>query len=80
MEHAQLILSALDGNTSLAGRCSICHETFSVNALAVADTLTGQRELRDLFDEHVRAKHSWRADENRTAALRLRKMMEEFGS
>jgi hypothetical protein len=76
----QLILSEIDGSTSLAGRCSECHETFRVDALAITDPMMGQRELRDLFDAHVRERHSWRADANQTAARQLRKMMEEFGS
>ena len=80
MQQAQLILREFDGNTSLAGRCSLCDETFSVNASAITDPIVGQRELRDLFDAHVKERHGWRADANRTAALRLRKMMEEFGS
>ena len=79
MQQAQLILSEFDGNTSLCGRCSLCQESFSLNASAVTDPILGQRELRDLFDAHVKERHSWRADANSTAALRLRKMMEEFG-
>jgi hypothetical protein len=80
LEHAQLILSESAGNPSLTGRCSLCNQTFSLNPLAVTDQLAGQRELRDLFDTHVKEHHSWRADANRTAAFNLRKMMEEFGS
>jgi hypothetical protein len=80
LQDAQLILSEFDGNTSLTGRCSLCNQTFSLNPLAATDPLAGQRELRDLFDAHVKERHSWRADANRTAAFNLRKMMEEFGS
>lgn len=77
---AQLIVAQSDGKTSTSGRCSLCDETFFVNALTATDPALGQRELRDVFDAHVREKHSWRADGNQTAAFRLRKMMEEFGS
>jgi hypothetical protein len=80
LEHAQLMLSEFAGNTSPSGRCSLCTQTFSINPLAVTDPLAGQRELRDVFDAHVKEHHSWRADANRTAAFNLRKMMEEFGS
>jgi hypothetical protein len=79
MPNPQLILSEIEGNTSPAGRCSLCQESFSANASAVTDPILGQRELRDLFNAHVKQRHSWRADANQTAALRLRKMMEEFG-
>lgn len=79
MQQAQLIFVECQSSTSLAGRCSLCNESFSLNASAVTDPLLGQRELRDLFDAHVKERHNWRADANATAALRLRKMMEEFG-
>lgn len=68
------------GNPPIAGRCSLCQEVISLNASAVTDPLLGQRELRNLFDVHVREKHTWRADGNQTAAFRLREMMKEFES
>jgi len=80
MQHPELIFSHLEGNVSTAGKCSLCCETFAVNASTVTDPMLGQRELRDLFDAHVKARHGWRADANQTASLRLRRMMEEFGS
>jgi hypothetical protein len=42
------------------------------------DPLVGQRELKNTFEAHVKDKHSWRADGNETAALRLREMMKDF--
>ena len=80
MSNPQLIQSQVEGSNSLAGRCSVCNETFRVDALAITDPIMGQRQLQDVFNAHVRDHHSWRADANQTAALRLRKMMEEFGS
>jgi hypothetical protein len=80
MQHAELIYSQLEGNTSTAGRCSLCYETFSASPSAATDPTLGKRELRDLFDGHVRARHGWRADANQTGAFRLRRMTEEFGS
>lgn len=80
MQQAQLILSECDPNKPLSGRCSVCKESISLNTSTATDPLLGQRELRDVFDAHVKERHSWRADANSTAALRLRKMMEEFES
>ena len=79
METAQLIVSKSETGSSSA-RCSLCEEVFTLSGSASTDPITGQRQLNDVFDRHVREKHSWRADANRTAALRLRKMMEEFES
>jgi len=42
------------------------------------DPLAGQRELKSVFEAHVKDKHSWRADGNETAAMRLREMMKDF--
>jgi len=42
------------------------------------DPLAGQRELKGVFEAHVKDKHTWRADGNETAALRLREMMKDF--
>jgi hypothetical protein len=80
MQHAELILSDCAAGAPMAGRCSVCHETFTVKSAAVTDPIAGQRELRGLFDAHVKERHTWRADANQTAALRLREMMKEFGS
>ena len=80
MENAQLIVSKSEGSASSVARCSLCDEVFSLSGSSSTDPITGQRQLNDVFDRHVREKHSWRADANRTAALRLRKMMEEFES
>lgn len=44
----------------------------------MTDPMFGQSELRNVFASHVREKHSWRADGNQTAALNLRKIMEDL--
>ena len=73
----QLVITAGEGGTTL-GRCSLCNENFSATATANSDPLVVQRDLRTVFDAHVRDKHSWRADANQTAAMRLRKIMEDL--
>ena len=77
MQNAQLVITASEGGTS-RGRCSLCNETFASSATATTDPLVAQRDLRNIFDAHVRDKHSWRADANETAAMRLRKIMEDL--
>ena len=71
-----LIISVPDGSSSLVAKCSACHQTFPLGA--ALDPLSGQRELKNVFEAHVKDKHSWRADSNETAALRLREMMKDF--
>lgn len=78
MENANLVISTLPGGTSTVARCSVCDQTFPLSAQGSVDPLVGQRELKSAFDIHVKERHNWRADANRTAALRLRKAMEEF--
>lgn len=78
MENASLVISTLEGTTSTVARCSLCQQTFPLSPAGSVDPLIGQRELKSTFDSHVKEKHSWRADANQTAALRLRKAMEEF--
>lgn len=78
MQTAQLIVTAGQGGTASIGRCSLCNETFSSSQTAATDPLVAQRDLRNVFDAHVREKHSWRADANQTAAMRLRKIMEDL--
>lgn len=77
MQNAQLIVTAGQGGTT-AGKCSLCNDTFTTSSTASTDPLVAQRDLRNIFDAHVRDKHSWRADANETAALRLRKIMEDL--
>ena len=73
-----LIISVPDGSSSLIAKCSARHQTFPLSAAAGLDPLAGQRELKSVFEAHVKDKHSWRADNNETAALRLREMMKDF--
>ena len=73
-----LIISVPDGSTSLLAKCSACHQTFPLSAAVGLDPLAGQRELKTVFEVHVKDKHSWRADNNETAAMRLREMMKDF--
>jgi cytochrome c553 len=73
-----LIISVPDGRSSLVAQCSACHQTFPLSTAAMLDPLVGQRELKNTFEAHVKDKHSWRADGNETAALRLREMMKDF--
>jgi len=73
-----LIISVPDGSSSLVAKCSACHQTFPLSTAANLDPLAGQRELKGVFEAHVKDKHSWRADGNETAALRLREMMKDF--
>ena len=80
MENPNLVISTLPGSTSTTARCSVCDYTFPLSAQGSVDPLVGQRELKGAFDLHVKERHTWRADANRTAALRLRKAMEEFES
>lgn len=72
-----LIISVPDGSSSLLAKCSACHQTFPLNAASL-DPLAGQRELKGVFEAHVKEKHSWRADGNETAAMHLREMMKDF--
>ena len=78
MEDAKLIISKVEGSTSSVGRCSACQETFAVSPLAAANPLLTDRGLREVFETHLKEKHSWRADANETAALRLREMMRDW--
>jgi hypothetical protein len=73
-----LIISVPDGSSSPVAKCSACHQTFPLNAAATMDPLAGQRDLKGVFEAHVKDKHSWRADGNETAAMRLREMMKDF--
>ena len=77
MVNAQLVIRTGQDGT-ITGRCSLCNESFSSTAAAESDALVAQRDLRTIFDAHVRDKHSWRADANQTAAMRLRKTMEDL--
>ena len=79
MEKPTLIISTFAGRTSTAARCSACHETFPLSAQGQVDPLLGQRELKGVFEAHVKEKHTWRADTSQTAALRLRKFTEGIG-
>jgi len=73
-----LIISVPDGSSSLVAKCSACHQTFALSTAATMDPLAGQRELKSVFEAHVKDKHSLRADGNETAAMRLREMMKDF--
>ena len=73
-----LIISVPDGSSSLVAKCSACHQIFPLSAAAGLDQLAGQRELKGVFEAHVKDKHSWRADNNETAAMRLREIMKDF--
>jgi len=75
---ANLVISTLPGTTTTTARCSACDHTFPLSAQGSVDPLIGQRELKSAFDRHVKEKHMWRADAAQTAAMRLRKSMEEF--
>ena len=77
MENASLIISTKEGTTTTVARCSLCNQTFPLTPGGAVDPLIGQRELKSVFEAHVKEKHSWRADANQTAALRLRKAMED---
>ena len=78
MENASLVISTKEGTTTTIARCSLCSQTFPLTPGGAVDPLIGQRELKSVFESHVKEKHNWRADANQTAALRLRKAMEEF--
>jgi len=73
-----LIISVPDGSSALVAKCSACHQTFPLSTAGNLDPLVGQRELKSVFETHVKDKHTWRADGNETAALRLREMMKDF--
>lgn len=77
MENASLVISTKEGTTTTVARCSLCSQTFPLTPGGAVDPLIGQRELKSVFESHVKEKHSWRADANQTAALRLRKAMED---
>jgi len=74
MDKPTLIVS----RTSTVARCSVCHETFPLSAQGQVDPLLGQRELKGVFEAHVKEKHTWRADTSQTAAIRLRKFVEDM--
>jgi len=78
MENATLVIAVPDGKSSLIATCSACQQTFPLSPAGSIDPLVGQRELKGAFEAHVKAKHNWRADENLTAALRLREMMNDW--
>lgn len=78
MENAILVISTKEGTTTTVARCSVCNQTFPLSPGGSVDPLIGQRELKSVFESHVKEKHSWRADANQTAALRLRKAMEDI--
>jgi hypothetical protein len=78
VQNAELIIPQFQDDRLKFARCSACDQTFPLTDAALVDAMVGQRELRHAFDKHVREKHTWRADANQTAALRLRKAMEDF--
>ena len=78
MESPRLVISTKQGTTTTVARCSVCNQTFPLTPGGAVDPLIGQKELKSVFESHVKEKHSWRADANETAALRLRKAMEDF--
>ena len=78
MENASLVISTKEGTTTTVARYSLCNQTFPLTPGGAIDPLIGQRELKSVFESHVKEKHSWRADANETAALRLRKAMEDI--
>ena len=70
MEKPSLIISRT------VGKCSLCQDTFPLSAQGQVDPLLGQRELKGIFEAHVKDKHTWRADTSQTGAIRLRKFVE----
>jgi len=72
MEKPTLIISRS------VGKCSLCRDTFPLSAQGQVDPLLGQRELKSVFEAHVKDKHTWRADTSQTAAIRLRKFVEDM--
>jgi hypothetical protein len=77
MADPTLLISIPDGSSTIVARCSVCQQTFPLSTAGVIDPLVGQREAKPLFDAHVKEKHTWRADSNETAALRLREMFKD---
>ena len=57
---------------------AVLEERARLAAWQLQRILAGQRELKSVFEAHVKDKHSWRADGNETAAMRLREMMKDF--
>jgi hypothetical protein len=77
MGNPTLIISIPDGSSKIVARCSTCEQTFALSPAGVIDPLVGQREVKPLFEAHVKEKHTWRADSNETAAMRLREMFKD---
>ena len=77
MADPTLLISIPDGSSTIVARCSVCQQTFLLSTAGIIDPLVGQREAKPLFDAHVKEKHTWRADSNETAALRLREMFKD---
>lgn len=80
MEDAQLVISDRAGSIPNSGHCSACKQRFQTTSSLLTDPELAESQLREAFEKHVKEKHSWRADANRTAALRLRKAMEDIDS
>ena len=78
MANPTLVISIPDGSSTIAARCSACQQTFPLSPAGKIDPLVGQRELKPLFEAHVKEKHNWRADSNETAAMRLREMLKDI--
>ena len=72
MEKPSLIISRT------VGKCSLCQDTFPLSAQGQVDPLLGQRELKGIFEAHVKDKHTWRADTSQTGAILLRKFVEDM--
>ena len=72
MEKPSLIISRT------VGKCSLCQDTFPLSAQGQVDPLLGQRELKGIFEAHVKDKHTWRADTSQTNAIRLRKFVKNM--
>ena len=72
MEKPSLIISRI------VGKCSLYQDTFPLSAQGQVDPLLGQRELKGIFEAHVKDKHTWRADTSQTGAIRLRKFVEDM--
>jgi hypothetical protein len=77
MGNPTLIISIPDGSSKIVARCSTCEQTFALTPAGVIDPLVGQREVKPLFEAHVKEKHTWRADSNETAAMRLRETFKD---
>ena len=79
MKTPTLTISVQAGSSTLVAKCSACGHTFPLSTAGRIDPLIGQSEVKPAFEDHVKEKHTWRADSQETAAFRLREMFKDEG-